>query len=82
MAEQVTLRDVIERVLRLPEERLTEAAAVLDDVLSGNLPAHTPNAETRRVLEDMDAGRDLTVHKNADDMFKKLGLPIQGIDPH
>jgi hypothetical protein len=66
----VTLRDVIERVLRLPEERLSEAAAVLDDVLGD-----TPNAETRRVLDDVAAGRDLTIHKDADELFEKLGLP-------
>jgi DNA-damage-inducible protein J len=33
-----------------------------------------PNATTRRTFEDTDAGRDLVVCKDADDMFKRLGI--------
>jgi len=33
-----------------------------------------PNATTRRTLEDTDAGRDLVICKDADDMFKRLGI--------
>jgi DNA-damage-inducible protein J len=33
-----------------------------------------PNATTRRTLESTDAGDNLVVCKNADDMFKKLGI--------
>jgi DNA-damage-inducible protein J len=33
-----------------------------------------PNQTTRRTMEDTDAGRNLVLCKNADDMFKKLGI--------
>ena len=33
-----------------------------------------PNATTRKTFEDTDAGRDLVVCKDVDDMIKKLGL--------
>ena len=33
-----------------------------------------PNATTRRTLEGTDAGKDLVVCKDADDMFRKLGI--------
>lgn len=33
-----------------------------------------PNKTTRNTFEDTDAGRDIVVCKDADDMFKKLGI--------
>lgn len=33
-----------------------------------------PNKATRKTFEDTDAGRDLVVCKDADEMFKKLGI--------
>jgi DNA-damage-inducible protein J len=33
-----------------------------------------PNPATRRALEDTDAGRNLVVCANAEDMFQKLGI--------
>jgi DNA-damage-inducible protein J len=33
-----------------------------------------PNKTTRKTLEDTDAERDLVVCKDADEMFKKLGI--------
>jgi DNA-damage-inducible protein J len=33
-----------------------------------------PTDSTRKTFEDTDAGRNLIVCKNADDMFKKLGV--------
>jgi DNA-damage-inducible protein J len=33
-----------------------------------------PNEMTRRTMDDTDAGRNLILCKDADDMFKKLGI--------
>jgi len=33
-----------------------------------------PNETTRRTFSDTDAGRNLVVCENADDMFRKLGI--------
>ena len=33
-----------------------------------------PTATTRKTFEDTDAGRDLVVCEDADDMFEKLGI--------
>jgi len=33
-----------------------------------------PNEATRKTMEDTDAGRNLILCKDADDMFKKLGI--------
>ncbi|NQT51162.1 type II toxin-antitoxin system RelB/DinJ family antitoxin [bacterium] len=33
-----------------------------------------PNPTTLKTLEDTDAGRDLVVCENAEDMFQKLGI--------
>jgi DNA-damage-inducible protein J len=33
-----------------------------------------PNETTRRTFDDTDAGRDMIVCEDADDMFKKLGI--------
>jgi DNA-damage-inducible protein J len=44
--------------------------------LRGGLPFDVaiPNATTKRTFAASDAGRDLVVCKDADDMFRKLGL--------
>ena len=33
-----------------------------------------PTAETRKVFEDTDAGQNITRAKDADDLFRKLGV--------
>jgi len=33
-----------------------------------------PNETTRKTMEDTDAGQNLVLCKDADDMFKKLGI--------
>ena len=33
-----------------------------------------PNATTRKTFEDTDAGRNLVVCEDADDVFRKLGI--------
>jgi DNA-damage-inducible protein J len=33
-----------------------------------------PNPTTRKTLEDTDAGKNLVICQNAEDMFKKLGI--------
>ncbi len=33
-----------------------------------------PNKETRKVFQDTDEGKDLVVCKDAEDMFRKLGI--------
>ena len=44
--------------------------------LRGGLPFDVaiPTATTRRTFEATDGGRDLVLCKDADDMFKKLGV--------
>jgi len=44
--------------------------------LRGGLPFDVaiPTAATRRTLESTDAGRDLVICKDVDDMFRKLGI--------
>ena len=36
--------------------------------------ARIPNATTREALRDAEAGRNLTRHADADDLFRKLGV--------
>ena len=36
--------------------------------------ASIPNATTREALRDAEAGRNLTRHADADDLFRKLGI--------
>jgi DNA-damage-inducible protein J len=33
-----------------------------------------PNAATRRAMQDVEQGRDLTRYRDTDEMFEKLGL--------
>jgi len=44
--------------------------------LRGGLPFDVaiPTATTRRTFDATDAGRDLVICKNAEDMFKRLGI--------
>ena len=44
--------------------------------LRGGLPFEVaiPNKTTRRTFDNTDAGRDLIVCEDTDDMFKKLGI--------
>ena len=44
--------------------------------LRGRLPFDIiiPTSTTRRTLDSTDAGRDLVICEDADDMFKKLGI--------
>lgn len=44
--------------------------------LRGGLPFELaiPTSTTRQTFDSTDVGRDLIVCKNADDMFKKLGI--------
>ena len=37
-------------------------------------PAHYPNAETRTAIEEAERGEGLTVCKDADDFFQRLGI--------
>jgi DNA-damage-inducible protein J len=37
-------------------------------------PVEIPNDETMSVFQDSEAGKDLTVCKDADDMFRRLGV--------
>ena len=37
-------------------------------------PAHYPNAETRAAIEEAERGEGLTVCKDADDFFQRLGI--------
>ena len=36
--------------------------------------ARIPNATAREALRDAEAGRNLTLHADADDLFRKLGV--------
>jgi DNA-damage-inducible protein J len=44
--------------------------------LRGGLPFDVvvPKSETKRTFDSSEAGRDLVVCKDADDMFRKLGI--------
>lgn len=43
---------------------------------NNGLPFETeiPNAETLQAIEEIEQGKDLVVCKDADDLFKKLGI--------
>ena len=45
-------------------------------ILRKGLPFNVviPNATTQRTLESTDAGKDIVVCKDADDMFRRLGI--------
>ena len=56
----------------------TQAIAIFykQVVLRKGLPFNVamPNEKTRRTFEATEAGRDVILCKNAEDMFKKLGI--------
>ena len=73
MAPAITFRQVEAALKDVPLHLLPE---VYEYLLSlRDTEPHVPNEVTRQVLEDADAGRDLTVFKDAEDMFRFLGLP-------
>ncbi len=72
--------------LDIPAEdhkRLKALAAVLGksmreivaEWIHGNLYSeNTPNAETLKAIENIEKGKDLIKSKDAEDMFRKLGI--------
>ena len=75
---QPGLKDRAEKVFRKLGLSATQAITLFyrQVELRRGLPfgVAIPNAATRKTFEDTDAGRDLVVCKDADDMFKKLGI--------
>ena len=86
MSKTATIRARIEPHLKDRAERLfhrlglttTQAITMFyrQATLRKGLPFDVviPSDATRKTFEDTDAGRDLVVCKNADDMFDKLGI--------
>jgi DNA-damage-inducible protein J len=72
------LKEGAEDVFRQLGVSTTQAIAIFykQVVLRKGLPFDVaiPNRTTRRTFETTDAGRDVILCKNADDMFRKLGL--------
>ncbi|MEN6452101.1 MAG: hypothetical protein ABFC96_16545 [Thermoguttaceae bacterium] len=61
------LTKAFEEATRLPEvEQNALAKWLLDEVI--------PNATTRKTLDDADSGEGLVTCKDAEDMFRKLGV--------
>jgi DNA-damage-inducible protein J len=73
-----TLKDRAERVFHRLGLNPTQAITVFyrQVELRGGLPFDVaiPTPTTRRTFEDTDAGRDLVLCENADDMFTRLGV--------
>ena len=73
-----TLKKHAERVFRRLGLNATQAITLFyrQVELRDGLPFDIviPNETTRKTLEDTDAGRNLIVCKDADDMFRKLGI--------
>jgi DNA-damage-inducible protein J len=86
MSKTATVRARIEPKLKkeaeelLDELGLTASQAITlfyrQVMLRGGLPFDVvlPNERTRRTFEKTDAGKDIVVCSNADDMFRKLGI--------
>ena len=86
MSKTATVRARIEPRLKKEAEHLledvglsaTEAITLFyrQVTLRKGLPFDVviPNATTRRAFESTDGGKDLVVCKDADDMFRKLGI--------
>lgn len=86
MGKTSTVRARIEPEVKKEAERLfknlgittTQAITLFykQVVLRKGLPFEVviPNSTTLRTFEDTDAGRNLIIAKDADDMFKKLGI--------
>lgn len=86
MSKSATVRARIEPDLKNKAERLfhrlglsaTQAITMFyrQATLRKGLPFDVaiPSETTRKTFESTDSGRDLVVCKDADDMFKKLGI--------
>jgi DNA-damage-inducible protein J len=72
------LKDRVEDIFRQLGLTTTQAITIFYKQVEqrNGLPFNLvlPNADTRQTFDDTDAGRDLIVCENADDMFKKLGI--------
>ena len=75
---QPGLKDYAENVFRRLGLNATQAITIFykQVELRNGLPFNLalPTSTTRRTFDATDTGRDLIVCKNADDMFKKLGI--------
>ena len=86
MGKTSTVRARIEPELKKQAENLFEKLGITTTqaitlfyrqvILRKGLPFEVviPNSTTLKTFEDTDAGRNLIVAKDADDMFKKLGI--------
>lgn len=86
MAKSAIVRARIEPEIKLGAERIfrrlgvsnTQAIAMFykQVALRQGLPFEVaiPNKKTRRTFQATDAGRDLVLCRNTEDMFKKLGI--------
>ena len=86
MGKTSTVRARIEPGLKKRAEELFEELGITTTqaitlfyrqvILRKGLPFEVviPKATTLKTFEDTDAGRNLIVAKNAEDMFKKLGI--------
>jgi DNA-damage-inducible protein J len=72
------LKDKVEHVFRQLGLTATQAITLFYKQVEQQrgLPfsVSLPNAVTLKTFEDTDAGRNLTVCKDADDLFEKLGI--------
>ena len=75
---QPALKDKAEKVFRKLGLSTTQAITLFyrQVELRKGLPfgVAIPNAATLKTFEDTDAGRDLVVCKDVDEMFEKLGI--------
>ncbi len=75
---QPGLKDYAENVFRRLGLNATQAITIFykQVELRNGLPFNLalPTSTTKRTFDATDTGRDLIVCKNADDMFKKLGI--------
>ena len=72
------LKDKAEHIFRKLGLTTTQAITIFyrQVELRNGLPFEVavPSETTRRTLDKTDAGRDLIICKNSDDMFNKLGI--------
>lgn len=72
------LKDKVELIFRQLGLTTTQAITLFykQVELKKGLPFDVaiPNETTRKTFSDTDAGRDLIICEDADDMFKKLGI--------
>ncbi|MBM4030889.1 MAG: type II toxin-antitoxin system RelB/DinJ family antitoxin [Planctomycetes bacterium] len=71
---KVRAERVLDRLGLTPTEAITVFYRQIE--LRNGLPFDVviPNATTLKTFRDTDAGRDLVVCKDAEDMFRKLGI--------